>query len=99
MRHSMLPYYLIANGGQLSDEYRLLSLDESDTTTKEFHKSLESEEPLETKPDGIIICTCANGDWVLLLRDGTVIRFSHEVPEITEQWPSLAQFIVDAIND
>ena len=95
----MLPYYLIANGGQLSDEYRLLSLDESDTATSEFRNILESEEPLEDKPDGIVICACANGDWVLLLRDGTVIRFSHEVPEITEQWPSLAQFIVDAIND
>ena len=95
----MLPYYLIANGGQLSDEYRLLSLDESDTATSEFRNILESEELLEDKPDGIVICTCANGDWVLLLRDGTVIRFSHEVPEITEQWPSLAQFIVDAIND
>lgn len=95
----MLPYYLIANGGQLSDEYRLLSLDESDTATSEFRNILESEELLEDKPDGIVICACANGDWVLLLRDGTVIRFSHEVPEITEQWPSLAQFIVDAIND
>ena len=95
----MLPYYLIANGGQLSDEYRLLSLDESDTATSEFRNILESEELLEDKPDGIVICACANGDWVLLLRDGTVIQFSHEVPEITEQWPSLAQFIVDAIND
>jgi len=96
---SMLPYYLIANGGQLSDEYRLLSLDESDTTTNKFRNILEREELLEEKPDGIVICTCADGDWVLLLQDDAVIRFSHEVPETTEQWPSLAQFIVDAIND
>ena len=33
------------------------------------------------------------------IQDGAVIRFSHETPEITEQWPSLAQFIVDSIND
>lgn len=95
----MLPYYLIANGGYLSDEYRLLSVAESDVETNVFHKSLEKEELLETKPDGVVICTCANGDWILLLQNGAVIRFSHEVPEITEQWRSLAQFIVDAINE
>ena len=96
---SMLPYYLMANGGQLSDEYRLLSVEESTAETEEFYQLLQSEELLEDKPDGIVICTCANGDWVLLLQNGAVIRFSHEVPEITEQWPNLAQFIVDAIND
>ncbi len=95
----MLPYYLIANGGCLSDEYRLLSVDEADAETAEFYNLLESEELLETKPEGIVICTCANGDWILLLQDGTVIRFSHEVPETAERWPSLAQFIVDAINE
>ena len=95
----ILRYYLIANGGYLSEEYRLLSVEESVAETKEFYQSLESEELLEVRLDGIVICSCANGDWVLLLQDGAVIRFSHEVPEITEQWPSLAQFIVDAIND
>ena len=95
----ILPYYLIANGGYLSDEYKLLSVDESVAETKEFYNLLEKEELLEAKPDGFVICTCANGDWVLLLQDGAVIRFSHEAPEITEQWPSLAQFIVDSIND
>ena len=95
----ILPYYLITNGGWLSDEYRLLSVDESIAETKEFYNLLESEELLEAKPDGIVICTCANGDWVLQLRDGAVIRFSHETPEITEKWPSLEQFIVDSIND
>ena len=95
----ILPYYLIANGGQLSDEYRLLSVEESTAETEEFYQLLQSEELLEDKPDGIVICTCANGDWVLMLQDSTVIRFSHEMPETTEQWPSLAQFIVDAIND
>ena len=96
---SMLPYYLVANGGQLSDEYRLLSVEESTAETEEFYQLLQSEELLEDKPDGMVICTCANGDWVLLLQNGAVIRFSHEAPEITEQWPNLAQFIVDAIND
>ena len=95
----MLPYYLIANGGSLSEEYRLLCVEESVAETKVFYQSLEREELLEVKPEGIVICTCANGDWILLLQDGAVIRFSHEAPETIQQWPSLAQFIVDAIND
>ena len=83
----------------MTDEYRLLSVEESTAETEEFYQLLQSEELLEDKPDGIVICTCANDDWVLMLQDSTVIRFSHEVPETTEQWPNLAQFIVDAIND
>ena len=94
----ILPYYLVANGGQLSDEYRLLSAEESDAETTAFFQALESEELLEEKPEGVVICTCADGDRVLLEQDGAVIRFSHEVPETTVQWPSLAQFITDAIN-
>jgi len=95
----MLPYYLIANGGHLSEEYRLLSADESAAETEEFYHSLENEELLESMPNGIVICTCANGDLILLLHDGRVLRFSHETPEVTEQWPSLTQFITDAIDD
>ena len=95
----MLPYYLIADGGYLSDEYRLLSVDQSEAETKYFRKLLEGEELLAEKPDGIVICTCADGDWILLLKDGAVIRFSHEAPETTGQWPSLAQFIVDAFHE
>jgi len=95
----MLPYYVIANGGDLSEEYRLLSVGESHSETEEFYKLLESEELLEEKPDGTVICICADGDWVLLLKDGNVIRFSHEAPETTQQWHSLAQFMVDALNE
>ena len=95
----LLPYYGIANGGYLSDEYRFLSVEESVAEEKEFYNLLDGEGLLEIKPEGIVIGTCADGDRVLLLQDGAVIRFSHEMPETTEQWPSLAQFIVEAIND
>ena len=95
----LLPYYGIANGGYLSDEYRFLSVEESVAEEKEFYNLLDGEGLLEIRPEGIVIGTCADGDRVLLLQDGAVIRFSHEMPETTEQWPSLAQFIVEAIND
>ena len=95
----LLPYYLITGGGYLSDEYKLLTVPESQMETAEFYQALEKEELLAVKPEGLVICTCANGDKVLLLHDGTVIRFSHEAPEVCEQWQSLPQFIVDAINE
>lgn len=95
----LLPYYLITGGGYLSDEYKLLTVPESQMETAEFYQALEKEELLAVKPEGLVICTCANGDKVLLLHDGTVIRFSHEAPGVCEQWQSLPQFIVDAINE
>lgn len=95
----LMPYYRIANGGCLSDEYELLSYDDSVKATAEFKESIEKEELLETKPSGTVICRCINGDAVLLTDAGKVIRFSHEEPEAVVEWPDLAQFIYDAINE
>ena len=95
----LLPYYLIANGGYLSDEYELLSYDIATEENMLFTEELLTEELLEIKPDGIVIAKCPDGDKVLLCNDGKVIRFSHEEPFATEEWASLAQFIADAINE
>ena len=95
----VLPYYLIANGGYLSDEYELLTYDIATEETKLFAKELLAEELLDAKPDGIVIAKCPDGDKILLCTDGKVIRFSHEQPVATEEWVSLAQFVVDAINE
>ena len=94
----LLPYYLIANGGYLSDEYELLSYDIATEENMLFTEELLTEELLEIKPNGIVIAKCPDGDKVLLCTDGKVIRFSHEEPVVTEEWVSLAQFIADAIN-
>lgn len=95
----LVPYYLIANGGYLSDEYALLPYARAVGENKDFHKRLDAEELLEEKPQGIVFANCPDGDVVLLCANGTVIRFSHEAPEEGNQWPSLPQFIVDAIQD
>lgn len=95
----LVPYYLVADGGFLSDEYELLPYAHAVKENADFHKSLEAEELIEEKPDGIVIAKCPDGDTVLLCRDGAIIRFSHEMPEATAQWQSLAQFIVDAIYE
>lgn len=95
----VLPYYLIANGGCLSDEYELLPYDIATEENILFAKELLAEETLETKPNGIVIAKCPDGDKILLCNDGKVIRFSHEEPVTTEEWVSLAQFVADAINE
>lgn len=95
----MVPYYAVANGGFLSDEYELLSYDRAVTANEEFHKELDAEELLATKPQGVVIAKCPDGDAILLCNDGAVIRFSHEVPEVLDQWPTLAQFIADTAQE
>lgn len=95
----MLPYYAIADGGQLSEEYRLLSAMEAVAETAELENRMKAEELSAEKPEGIVIGACANGDRVLLQSTGSVIRFSHEGPETVAQWPSLPQFLADALQE
>ena len=95
----ILPYYLIANGGYLSDEYELLPYEIATEENKLFAQELLTEELLDAKSGGIVIAKCPDGDKILLYTDGRVIRFSHEQPIATEEWVSLAQFVADAINE
>lgn len=94
----VLPYFMIANGGYLSDEYELLTYDIATEENELFAKELLTEELLEAKPNGVVFAKCPDGDKVLLCDDGKVIRFSHEEPVATEEWSSLAQFVADALN-
>ncbi|MBQ7345242.1 MAG: SMI1/KNR4 family protein [Oscillospiraceae bacterium] len=96
---AMAAYYLVADGGSLSDEYALLPFCEALERDREFRAELEKEELLEERPDGVVIATCANGDVVLLGTDGRPVRFSHEEPVIFSSWPSLAQFFFEALED
>ena len=96
---AILPFYMVCDGGLLSDEYSFLPYRDSLTATAVLFDSLEKEELLQEKPDGVVIAACADGDFVLLLKNGTVIRFSHEAPEIVNEWQSVANFFVDALND
>lgn len=96
---AMEVYYRVANGGFLSDEYELLPLEEALKENEAFFRQLQAEELLENPPMGIVIGKCPDGDAILYCEDGTVIRFSHEGPEVLNQWPSLPQFIFDAISE
>ncbi len=95
----LLPYYQIANGGYISDEYELLTYDKSVICTEEFFDELKKEELLETKPNGKVFALCADGDFVLVTEAGKVFRFSHESPEIINEWQTVAQFFFDVITE
>lgn len=94
----MLPYWKVTGGGYLSDEYELLSPLTAGPRTVEFLMAMEQEELLEQKPRGTVIAVCPDGDRCLLTPAGTVERWSHEAPEVIEAWPTLAQFIADALQ-
>ncbi len=95
----ILSYYMVSDGGLLSDEYTFLSYADSLKATDEFFENLAKEELLEIKPDGVVIATCADGDYVLFTENEKVIRFSHEAPDIICEWQNIAKFFVEAIND
>lgn len=95
----VLPYYMIANGGYISDEYEFLSYDEANAENAHFIEELRAEELVDDKPNGVVFAKCPDGDRILLCENGNVIRFSHEEPTVIEEWVNLAQFIVDAINE
>ncbi len=61
----VVPYYLVADGGYLSDEYRLLPYTQALAENTAFHNLLQAEELLEEKPNGILIAQCPDGDAVL----------------------------------
>lgn len=94
------PYYRITNGGYLSEEYeyQLLPFEQAIAHTHLFMERMALEELVENIPNGVVFAQCPDGDSVILCVDGSVVRVSHEIPEIIDQWPSLPQFFFDAIT-
>ena len=93
------PYYAIADGGWLSDEYELLPWSESVAATREYAVKIEQEELLPDRYEGIVIARCADGDIVLACDDGPVRRISHETMDVCESWDTAAQFFYDVLSD
>lgn len=96
---ALAPYYLVVNGGQLSDEYLLLSYEQSIDRSRKIKAAMDADELLEQKITGTAIASCSDGDTVLLSEDGKVLRLSHEDPVVYTSWPNLPQFIFDALSE
>ncbi len=94
----LVPYYLVADGGILSDEYRFLDYESAKKYTAIFESEMKKEELYEG-PKGIAFCSCADGDNVVLLQNGSVCRISHEGPEVLEEWSTIAEFIYESFNE
>ena len=92
------PYYAVCEAGYLSDEYRLLSYNESLAESKDFKEDMVKEETIDFSVDGIIIAICPDGDRVMLASSNEVYRISHEVPVIIGQWSSLACFFTNPVR-
>ncbi len=91
----LTPWYRIANGFVLSDEYRLLPLDESIQETAEYSREIALEELTEPIP-GIVVGACPDGDRILLSGQNQILRISHEDLQAVRSWSDLPSFIVDA---
>ena len=90
----LLPYYQIANGAYVSDEYNILPYTDALRETENFAETMKSEQ-LANIPCGIVIAKCADGDTVLLLDSEKIIRISHEAPDACCEWVSLHAFVFD----
>ena len=90
----LAPFYSVADGGWLNDEYKFLNQSSSVDSTNAYMESMKSEELCDI-PCGTVFCICSDGDTVILDRDGRVLRINHEAPEILREWPCLAQFFSD----
>lgn len=89
----LIPYYKISNGACLTDEYTFLSYENSLKETEEFNRKIKNEETIQPIK-GIVIAHCIDGDRVILLeKDKSLIRLSHEIPEVVEMWCDLHTFM------
>lgn len=98
----MLPYYKISNGCAINDEIDILPYEDVEEATAEFMEDLQAEELImEDMPElmqSVAIGTTANGDTILLKKDGTVLRYDHEDPYLSGGWDSLHSFFFEEIE-
>lgn len=92
----LAPYYRISNGGILSAEYRYFSLNEMiEKVTSNYEKGMD----IFAETDKYVIFgECADGDQLVLLQNGRVIRYQPENPDCDEQWENLPEFFYESLQ-
>lgn len=98
----LAPYYKVSNGGSLNNEIDFLPYEEVEASTTEFLEMLrEDEKMMADMPEleaSIVFASAANGDSILLKTDGSVMRYDHEDPCLSNGWESLHHFFFDVIE-
>lgn len=99
---AIAPYYAITNGGELSDEVDFYGYEEVGDMTNGFLEELRKEETiLEELPqldNSLVIGGTANGDTILLLTNGKILRYDHEDPTLSQEWTTVFEFFYDNLE-
>lgn len=98
----LIPYYRVSNGGALSDEVWLFAYEEMAFQSELFRTSLEKEELLAAEMpelfDAMAVGKTLNGDMILLMADGRLMRFDHEDPALSKTWETPELFFYETVE-
>lgn len=91
----LTPYCKVTDGGTLSDEYNFLSIKEINEETTEFWKYQALENTDIISVGAIVFAKTADGEYVLLLPDGKIVRYQQGELGFTFEWDNLHSFFVE----
>ena len=92
----LIPYYKVANGGSISDEYEFLSVSESIEENNDFY--IDRSEDCIIPKGAVVFGKAADGEYILLLPDGKVVRYQQDELQTAIEWPCLAAFFLEEIQ-
>lgn len=95
----LMPYYNIANGGALSSEYSYFSIEEALKSNEEFWELQSAEDNDIIPKDAKVFGVCADGENIILLPDGAVVRYQQGEVQISLRWNDLPSFFTEAIEE
>lgn len=94
----LIPYYKVANGGVISDEYTFYSIEETAKETAEFHKIQALENTDIIPQNAVVFGTAADGEKIILLPDGKVVRYQQGETGFNFTWDNLPCFFTETIE-
>lgn len=92
------PYYMITNGGALADEYQLCCAEELEELQQEYLEEQALEELCPMPEGALMFAVCSDGERIMLLPDGRVVRYAMGDPDFVEEWDNLHCFIYDVLQ-
>ena len=87
---SLLPYYKLSNGFSFA-EYDIFCAEELAEKTAELLEMQKLED--FSLDDLVTVFGYSDGEWLLLLTDGRVVRYAMGAPLWIAEWPTLAMFM------